>query len=119
MNGGLSDNPPNSGICGCLLAKDLALMTILKNKWSLSSGDITYPIPDPAVVFGKDGQSAFSKYLNNSGYWEGDYGALRIQAIDFLIEELSKPTFKEKVMAKYKLVHIMLFKLITGKEIGE
>ena len=108
---GLSDNPPPSGICACLVATAVLLLNILNEKWPFHSGSWLFPIPAP---FQQGGEAADEKFYDTRrGYhWKGEYGALRIEAIDFLIQELTKLTFKEKVVAEYRSLVMKIEKIL-------
>jgi len=52
--------------------------------WYKFSGDATFPVPSP-----DDYELPYRAY----GYlalWEGEYGALRVELLEFLIKEISK-----------------------------
>lgn len=53
-------------------------------EWPLFSGDIDFPVPS------LDSCSADTMYLVTENYWTGDYGELRYELLDFLIQELTK-----------------------------
>lgn len=53
-------------------------------KWPKFSGNEDYPIPDPFLGCPR------RVYWNMENMWVGEYGALRIELLDFLISELEK-----------------------------
>lgn len=53
--------------------------------WGKFSGDEHYPIPSPV-----EDQSPDEVYNLTGNLWEGKYGALRYELLDFLIDELTK-----------------------------
>ena len=57
----------------------------LSPKWPKYSGDIAYPVPSPN---GKETPMYAYNYSDN--LWTGEYGQLRYELLDFLIEELTK-----------------------------
>ena len=57
----------------------------LSPKWPKYSGDIAYPVPSPN---GKETPMYAYNYSDN--LWTGEYGQLRYELLDFLIEELNK-----------------------------
>ena len=61
-------------------------------KWPKWSGDIHYPVPCPAnmgLAELKAGvHTPMDAYHHFHNVWEGAYGALRLELLDFLIEEL-------------------------------
>lgn len=84
-----------SGICGNLvhLGGDESLIRGYFHRWPKFSGNRYYPVPSPT------GGKAADYYDNCVGWrawphglvrWEGAYGALRIELLDFLIEEIGK-----------------------------
>ena len=54
--------------------------------WPKFSGSIRYPVPSP------NGRPPSEEYYWAQGgtMWEGEYGKLRLELLDFLIEELEK-----------------------------
>ena len=54
-------------------------------KWPKYSGNSTYPVPCPK---GGDPQLAWSSHYPN--LWQGEYGDLRRELLDFLINELEQ-----------------------------
>jgi hypothetical protein len=53
--------------------------------WDKFSGNINYPVPSTDI-----GYSSECLYNYKDNLWEGEYGALRYELLDFLIEELTK-----------------------------
>lgn len=60
------------------------VLSDLYRRWIKFSGDISYPVPDPR------GGDARYVYKFTPNLWEGEYGALRYELLDFLIDELTK-----------------------------
>lgn len=54
-------------------------------KWPKFSGDIEYPVPSST-----DGCTPREQYDFTDNVWEGDYGDLRKELLQFCIDELSK-----------------------------
>lgn len=54
---------------------------VLAKSWPLYSGEQEFPVPSPT---GRDPSAA---YYERTGMWEGPYGDLRMQLLDFLIAE--------------------------------
>lgn len=61
-------------------------------KWGKFSGDIAWPVPCP-----KNG-SPKEAFLHIRNLWEGKYGQLRYELLDFLIEELTKEIELEELV---------------------
>ena len=59
----------------------------VSKKWSKFSGSTAFPVPCPK---GGDPVSAFFRSSDKSAMWKGKYGQLRLELLDFLIEELEK-----------------------------
>lgn len=61
-------------------------------KWPKWSGDIHYPVPVPANMGLPELKAGVHTPIDAYQYfpnlWEGAYGALRMELLDFLIEEL-------------------------------
>ena len=55
--------------------------------WPHYSGNPIYPVPSPAVSSGLDEEELFYKGGN---MWVGDYGKLRLNLLDYLIEYFTK-----------------------------
>lgn len=58
-------------------------------QWPKHSGVEEYPVPSPFI-----GKSPEQMY-NERELWEGEYGVLRYELLDFLIEVLSKDLEKQ------------------------
>lgn len=56
--------------------------------WPKFSGDLGYPVPAPFGV-AKSGYQAYYSYSEDS-MWEGDYGALRKELLNYAISALEK-----------------------------
>lgn len=63
----------------------------LGSEWEHFSGDVTYPVPDPDGVF--NSQDIFEDIDVNM--WEGEYGALRKDLLNFMISELEKEGYHD------------------------
>lgn len=81
------NRPPNSR----------ELLATLISGWPKSTGSRQFPVPCPGVPpqdkdYGKylsRVNRAASRYRNSRNHWEGDYGALRMELLEWLINELS------------------------------
>jgi len=58
-------------------------------KWSKFSGNKIWPVPHP-----KKGCPIVA-FMRSENAWDGDYGQLRYELLDFLIEELTKEIKEE------------------------
>ena len=98
----IKDSPnPNYGICDQIrriigrrkFEKHSYILSMYWVKWKHYSGDIFYPVPGP-----HPGLSAFDSFsLASTGegswrFWGGPYGKLRLDLLNFLIDELEKET---------------------------
>lgn len=86
----LQEVGPNSTSCGICsnvgaVWKQGEYLKLAFKAWPLFSGDIDYPVPDPA------GGSAEDSYDRNYNQWVGEYGELRKQLLQHCIEFLSVP----------------------------
>lgn len=75
------------GICACvgiLTDEGRALYELphLFSDWDKFSGDMFHPVPDP------HGLSPLDAFVNSDNKWSGEYGKLRIDLLDFMIQEL-------------------------------
>lgn len=73
------------GICGSLpmyFDRGRLLFSLFK-AWPKFSGTLNFPVPHPTEPF-----SAASAYYFARDKWEGEYGALRMELLDFCITEL-------------------------------
>ena len=71
---------PSSGICPnleFLIEIDDEILRELMSGWPKHSGDMYYPVPG--------GRDAYYESMNK---WEGEYGALRRELLDYMIEQL-------------------------------
>lgn len=59
--------------------------------WSKFSGDVKYPVPHPDVI------CPIAAYQFTRDVWTGEYGQLRYELLDFLIEELTKDAELEEI----------------------
>lgn len=59
------------------------LLFSLFKAWPKFSGTLNFPVPHPTEPF-----SAASAYYAAENKWEGEYGALRMELLDFCITEL-------------------------------
>lgn len=101
-------NPNMYGICGlisdmldnCDVPDALNILAIdrlsfIFTKYPKYSGNRRYPIPAPNTVFSAEiykGENA-SWAFNNLPRWSGEYGKLRMEALDWLIDYLrANPT---------------------------
>lgn len=73
------------GICGSLpmYFDSGRLLFSLFKAWPKFSGTLNFPVPHPTEPF-----SAASAYYFARDKWEGEYGALRMELLDFCITEL-------------------------------
>lgn len=60
------------------------VLSDLYSRWGKFSGDVSYPVPDPR------GGDAGYVYKYTTDLWSGEYGALRYELLDFLINRLAK-----------------------------
>lgn len=60
--------------------------------WPKYSGNVCYPVPHPD--YPKDPGEAGWMFNNADRLWEGPYGELRIELLDFCIEKLEKELSK-------------------------
>jgi hypothetical protein len=76
------------GICTNVLEASGENMIFLLNeyfvRWPKYSGHIAYPVPSI------DMYSSRSQYELSGDMWAGEYGKLRMELLDFIIEELIK-----------------------------
>lgn len=78
---------PYRGICaqldhaGCGM-----LMTKLMKQWPGSTGHYLFPIPDPSDCC-KCPDKAARIFSSTDRMWEGAYGALRMELLDYMIEQ--------------------------------
>ena len=61
------------------------LLFSLFKAWPKFSGTLNFPVPHPTEPF-----SAAGAYYAAENKWEGEYGALRMELLDFCINELEK-----------------------------
>lgn len=61
------------------------LLEVFCQGWDKHSSDSLYPVPSP--IEGVAPMDAYDDYDNK---WTGEYGQLRYELLDFLIEELTK-----------------------------
>lgn len=85
------------GICGnteTLLAMEYGevipfntyeLLEVFSIDWPKHSGGHLYPVPSPI-----EGEHPMDAYDYTDNLWDGEYGALRYELLDFLIDELTK-----------------------------
>ena len=59
----------------------------LSQKWPKWSGSLTYPVPIPENLVTSTVRTSYWAFCFLPK-WEGEYGALRLELLDFLIEEL-------------------------------
>lgn len=60
-------------------------LTKLKITWPKFSGNECFPVPSPDPEEGSQ-----QVYMRTRDQWSGEYGALRYELLDFLIDELTK-----------------------------
>ena len=60
-------------------------LTKLMITWPKFSGNECYPVPSPDLEEGSQ-----QVYMRTHDEWSGEYGALRYELLDFLIDELTK-----------------------------
>lgn len=88
---------PTWGICSHICASFVQFHQLegLWRKWPKYSGDPLYPVPGTGVNKDSCNRAYREAYLNGS-MWTGDYGALRLELLHYLIEatndENSTPT---------------------------
>lgn len=64
------------------------LLKHLFRRWSKFSGNPYYPVPHLEQL---DPEDAFDNVLyGNTNFWVGEYGSLRIELLDFIIDTLTK-----------------------------
>ena len=78
------------GLCRTLGFCDLPeqLVRNISSSWEHFTGDMNYPVPNPAPPAGdvvKDARRAYSAAVD---MYEGEYGALRIKLLDHVIAYL-------------------------------
>lgn len=88
----------HAGICGNLVRTGLVgdvpdeVLAEMFRAWPKFSGDIDFPVPG--------GCREYSRARINKTMWEGDYGELRMELLNFCIEklqtELKQPTTSEE-----------------------
>ena len=93
----------SSGICHSLYAIILYMskneingvqvypnnMYELFNSWEKFSGNIFYPVPSPDNTLNEE-----DIYIKTKNVWFGEYGQLRIELLDFMIETLQSELSK-------------------------
>lgn len=60
-------------------------LKILFERWPKHSGTETYPVPSPDSTRSAD--AMFYYAMDKDAMWKGEYGALRKELLDFLIQE--------------------------------
>jgi len=67
---------------------DKALVEHVMNLWPKVTADewCDFPVPDPA---GRDPYTAYFHHQSARTLWKGEYGALRFELLDFVIDELT------------------------------
>lgn len=79
-------NDENQGQIAARLRDEFQEMVRL---WPKFSGDITYPIVRSDLVENLDGGKESYEIAQSKGtMWEGEYGELRLELLDFCIEQL-------------------------------
>lgn len=78
------------GLCKTLCLGDLEpeLLHDIFSSWGHFTGDMTYPVPDPALPAGGVVEDARQAYADAVDMYEGEYGVLRIKLLDHLIAYL-------------------------------
>jgi len=61
------------------------LLGVACQAWSKHSGSYLWPVPSP-----NDKEDPMDAYEYSNNLWTGEYGQLRYELLDFLIEELTK-----------------------------
>lgn len=88
---GICDNLKESdqyipvSIDGDLIELWWGTLTKLMTTWPKFSGNECYPVPSPDPEEGSQ-----QVYMRTHDEWSGEYGELRYELLDFLIEELTK-----------------------------
>lgn len=73
------------GICNNVPVYLDRLLFSLFKAWPKFSGTLSFPVPHPAEPFSA---AAARAYYFAKDKWEGEYGALRMELLDFCITEL-------------------------------
>lgn len=93
----LKNDFPNNINIGTGLCRNLAshsmydsLLISIFSKWEKYSGDESYPVPDSLENINRDTDSHMCKYGTTTNMYEGEYGKLRLELLDFLIAVLDR-----------------------------
>lgn len=87
-------------------------------KWPKFSGNNSYPVPSP--IEGEDPGKIFIDIMDSKdseGFWVCEYGALRIELLNFVIEEMKKDleTIQLDFMAQCELSRKELLSIYPSK----
>ena len=77
-----SDPGGENGICSRLSGAVLPEFMAALKRWPKYSGDPEYPIPHPSLT-------ARAGYLSERDLWAGEYGQLRLEAIGWMLGEVT------------------------------
>jgi hypothetical protein len=79
----VSTNSRFTGLCARLVIED-DLKDALFSGWEYHTGVLDFPVPDPRGI--NDPQDMYQGVIN---LYEGDYGALRLELAQYLIERVT------------------------------
>lgn len=88
---GICDNLISELVDSCYIGHDRACFLACKvtpifERWDKFSGDIAFPVPAPCP----SSATPLQAYLRNRNKWEGEYGDLRYELLNFTITEFEK-----------------------------